>query len=187
MNSSPAASPARWLQCDIDLMIIYKRYIDKRLWSLRLSFFIFGAICFFAFKYHNENLGYFISVVLITLSLIGIKDFVVCSDSFQISNYYFFGLISRTWRFNKGDNVNVSTSGQDFGQDGDVPLIEDTAHGLGCLFSLFSIFVPPKITRKYFKIEKFDEFNKLSKSVYVLLDRPESNYLQTFVHQPQST
>ena len=81
---------------DSDLMIIYKRYIEKRLFSLRLTFFILGATCFFAFKSHYDNLGYFIAVALITFSIIVVKDFIVSLDSFLISKYYFFGLIKRT-------------------------------------------------------------------------------------------
>jgi hypothetical protein len=168
-------------------MIIYKRYIDKRLWSLRLTFFILGTICFFAFKYYHDNLGYFIAVVLITLSIIVVKDFIVCSHSFSISKYYFFGLIRKTWRFNKGDNVKVSSFGSDFGQDGEITVHDDTVSGLGCLFSIFSIFLPSKITMKEFKLEKFDEFNSHTKNVYILLNRPEFIHLETFIHQPQST
>ena len=185
--SSPAQSPARYVQCDSDLMIIYKRYIDKRLLSLRLTFFMLATICLFAFKYHYDNLGYFIAVVFITLSIIVVKGFTVWSDSFLISKYYFFGLIKKTWRFNKGENIKLSSFGSDFGQDGDVPDIDNIASGVGCLFSIFGMFVPPKITSKEFKVEKFDEASKLLNSVSVFLDRPEFNYLQTYIRPPQST
>ena len=170
-----------------NLMIIYKRNIDKRLLSLRLTFFVFGAICFFAFKYHYDNLGYFIAVALITLSIIVVKDFIVSFDSFSISKYYFFGLIKWRWRFNKEDKIKASSFGSDFGQDGEIPDYDYEASELGCLFSIFSTFVPPKITMKKFKVGKFDEFNRPLKSVHILLDKPEFNYLQKFIHQPQST
>lgn len=162
-------------------MTNYKRYIYNRLLSLRLSFFTLGIICFLAFKYHHDDLGYFITVVLLTLSIIVVKDLIVCTDSFQISKYYFFGLIKRTWQFNKGENIKVSSFGSDFGQDGDIPYIDDSASGLGCLFSIFSIFVPPKIIKKEFNVEKFGETNNLLNRVNILLDRPEFNYLKKFI------
>jgi hypothetical protein len=168
-------------------MIIYKRYIDKKLLILRLTFFILGTISFFAFKSHYDNLGYFITVVLITLSIIVVKDFIVLIDSFLISKYYFFGLIKRTWRFDKDENIKISSFGSDFGQEGDIPDIDQTASGLGCLFSIFSVFAPPKITNREFKIEKFDEINNLLNRVHILLDKPEYEFLQTFIHRPHST
>ena len=150
-------------------------------------FFILCAGCFLLFKYHYNNLGYFIAVVFITASIIVIKNLAVLSDSFEISKYYFFGLVKRAWQFNKDENIKVSSFGSDFGQDGDIPDIDGGASGIGCLFMIFSIFVPPKITKKEFKIEKFDDTNNLLKRVRIILDRSEFNYLQAFVSRPKST
>ena len=172
---------------EIDFMIIYKRYIDKKLLSIRLTFFILGTICFFAFKSHNDNLGYFIAVALITISIIVVNNVTIFFDSFLISKYYFFGLIKMTWCFKKVDKLKISSFGSDFGQEGEITVHDDTASGLGCLFSIFSIFLPSKITMKEIKIERFDEFDNLTKKVYILLDRPEFNFIKTFIPPPQST
>lgn len=168
-------------------MLNYKRHIDKKLLSLRLIFFILTTICFFAFKYQNENLGYFIAVVFLALSIIVVKGLVVFSDSFLVSKYYFFGLVKRTWQFTKGENINISSFGSDFGENQDISIHDDSASGIGCLLSIFLFLVPPKITIKRFSIEKFDETHKLLKSVSLLLDRSEFKYLQIFIYQPHDT
>jgi hypothetical protein len=162
-------------------MMIYKRYVDKKLLSLRLSFFILVPTCFLAFKYLYNNLGYFIAVTLITISIIVVKEFIVFSDSFQISKYYFFGLIKRNWQFNKAENIRISSFGSDFGEDGDIPDNDPTASGIGCLFSIFSVFMPPKIVKKEFKIEALNKSNNLIKRTNIFLDKCEFNYLLTFI------
>lgn len=147
-------------------------------------FLILGTGCFLAFKYHYDNIGYFVSVVLISLSIIVVKDVVISVNSFLVSKYYFFGLIKRTWNFNKGDNIELSSFGSDFGQDGESSFHDDTATGFGCLFMIFEVFVPPKIVMKEFKIEKIDNPYK---TVSILLDKYEFDNLLKLIHQPQST
>ena len=165
-------------------MTIYKRNIEKRLFSLRLAFLLLGSVCFLAFKYHHDNLGYFVTVVFIILSVIVVKDIEISVDSFLVSKYYFFGLIKWTWDFNKGNNIKVSSYGSDFGHDGESSFHYDTPTGLGCLFMIFEVFLPPKIVMKEFKIEII---NSPSKRVYILLDKYEFDNLQKLIHQPQST
>jgi len=172
------------VKCDNSLIIIYKRNIEKRVFSLRLVFLILGTGCFLAFNYHYDSLGYFVSVILITLSIIVVKDVAISVDSFLVSKYYFFGLIKWTWNFNKGNNIKLSSFGSDFGQDGESSFHDDTATGLGCLFMILEVFSPPKIVMKEFKIEKIDS---PSKRVYILLDKYEFDNLQKLIHHPQST
>ncbi len=82
-------------------------------------------------------MGYFIALIFVALSIIVVDDFVVFTDSFQITKYYFFGLIGRSWRFTAEDNIKVSPFGSDFGQDGDIVDMDDTVVGIGYLY-LFS-------------------------------------------------
>lgn len=163
-------------------MIIYKRHIGNKLLCLCLAFFILGITCFFAFQYNNDNLGYFIAVAIITLSIVVVKNFTVFPGSFVISNYYFFGLIKITWRFNKGDSITISSYGSDFGQNGEIPDYDHNyaTPGLGCLYSVFLIFFPFKIIKKNLKIEKIDESNKSLKRVHIFLNKYEFDCLQSF-------
>jgi hypothetical protein len=165
-------------------MIIYKRNIEKRLLSLRLALLILGGVSLLAFKYHHDNLGYFVTVVIITLSIIVVKDVAISVDSFSVSKYYFFGLVKWTWNFNKDNNIKLSSFGSDFGQDGESSFHDDTGTGIGCLFMIFEVFLPPKIVMKQFKIEKLDN---PTKRVDILLDKYEFDNLQQFIKQPQST
>ncbi len=162
-------------------MVIYKRNIYKKLLSLRIVFFVLITSFLLSFKYNQSNLGYFTSVVLITLSIIVIKDFIVFEDSFQVSKYYFFGLIKRKWQFNKSDNINVTSSCSEFGQDDNMPNIDDSiGSGLGCLFTIFFIFKPSKIVNRQFNFEQLDETFTHIKSVNVALDNNEFGFVKKY-------
>ena len=164
-------------------MLIYDRHIEKRLLGLRISFFILVTAFVLAFINHNEKPVYFISVVLFSLSFISIKKFIVSKDSFQISKFYFFGLIKRTWIFKKSDNIKVSTFGTDFGEEGDFPFVDSGDSAPLSIISFFFIVARPKITMNEFKVEKFDETNWLISSVRILLNKDEFNYLNSFIRQ----
>ena len=161
-------------------MIVYRRNIFRKLLSLRFSSLIIGAICFFFFYYHFDNLGYFTVVVLCTLAIIIIDDFIVSENSFSISKYYFFGFIKWTHLFNKGDKITASSYGSDFGEDGEIPDY-DASSGVGCLVSIFYVFVPPKISMKDFKIRKFDDYNTSIKRIQILLNKSEYEHLKKFI------
>ena len=166
-------------------MIIYKRHIENKLLSLRLSFIILVTTCALSFIYHYDKIGYFTSVVLLTLTFIVLKDFIVSPDSFRISKFYFFGLIKREWFFNKTENIKISTFGTDFGDDGDVVFIDSGVPAPLSILSFFLIFAPPKITMNEFKIEKMDEMYCPINAVRILLSEHEFNYLNPFIRRPQ--
>jgi len=162
-------------------MIIYKRNTDKKLLSLRVVFFVLVICCLFTFKYSYSNLGYFLLVIFITLSIIVIKNFMVFENSFQISKYYFFGLVKLKWEFNKSDNINVTSYDSDFGQDDDMPNIDDsTGTGLVCISSIFYIFKPSKIIYRQFNFELLDQNFTYLKSVNVALDDHEFNFVKDY-------
>jgi hypothetical protein len=162
-------------------MIIYERNINKKLFSLRIVFFLLVTSSLLAFQYNHTNLGYFLSVVTITLSIIVIKDFIVFEDSFQICKYYFFGLIKRKWEFNKSSNINVTSYDSEFWQNDDMPNIDDSSGtGLGCLFSIFFIFKPSKIVNRQFNFELLDETFKHLKSVHVALNNNEFGFVKDY-------
>jgi hypothetical protein len=74
-------------------MVMYSRNVSKKLFSLRLAFVLLSIICFLAFIFRQNNLGYFIAVVWLTLSTIVVKNIVIKADSLVITKYYIFGLI----------------------------------------------------------------------------------------------
>ena len=163
-------------------MKLYKRNIDKKVLILRLTFLTLTITCFLAFNFHYDNLGYFIAVVFVFLSLIILDNVIVYSDSFLIRKYYFFGLCRRTWYFDKGQKIKISSFGSDFGQDGEIPDY-DSSHvvpGLGCLFSIISVFLPHKIVRQEFKVEKLDILDNSIDTAYIVLDRQEFSLLDKF-------
>jgi len=137
-------------------------------------------LCLFAFRNHFENLGYFLAVLLLASSIITIKKFVITEREILVSKYYFFGIIKCNWKFGKYDQVRISSFGSDFGKEGEVPDFQNTSE-LGCLFSILAIFLPYRITKKAFTIEKLGESNRHKRRVQILLDETEFGHLKKFV------
>jgi hypothetical protein len=121
------------------------------------------------------------------VSIIVVKDFEVYPESFQISKYYLFGLIKRKWQFNRGDKIEITSFDSEFGAEGDPVDTDITGTGLGCIVSIFSAFMPSTVIRKGFNIEMFNEEKELLKRVHIVLDKPEYNYLKTFISLPHCT
>lgn len=163
-------------------MLSYKRNITAKLLSLRLSFFVLVIACFLLFKFQYESAGYFLVAILLALSIIVVKGLEVYNDSFQIIKYYFFGLISWKWRFNKKDIVRVTPVDPDpaGGDDIDAGAVVPEA---GCLFLFISIFGPPKNNNEVFNVGKFDEIGKAIRIVKVRLNEQELNLLLPFIKQ----
>lgn len=161
-------------------MIFYKRNIESKLFSLRLLFLILATSCFLAFKYHQDNVGYFVSVILIMVSMIVVKDIVIYVDSFLVSKYYFFGLIKSTWNFKKEMTIKLSSFGSDYGENGESPMYDDPATELGCLFMIIAIFSPPAITMKAITIETIDT---PVQRVVLALNKYEFDTVQKFIGQ----
>lgn len=161
--------------------MMYERNNHLRLLILRLSLIVLGTICSLAFMFNNQNLGYFIIVIILSLSFIVVNGFSVQDDSFQISRYYFFGIFKKRWQFHKVDHLKISSFGPGFGEDGNSSYLDDGETGLGCLFSLFTLFVPPKIQRREFKIESFTDTNDRQSTVSIILNKEEYNYLVPFI------
>ena len=161
-------------------MIIYRRNISNRLLALRVSFFIATLLCVFAFKYHFENLGYFLSVLLVTSSIIIVNDFVVTDQELNVSKYYMYGFIKINWKYLKNDQIKISSYGSDFGKEGEIPDFQNTSD-LGCLFSIFAVFLPYRITKKSFTLERLGESIQHKRQVQILLNEVEFGHLQKFV------
>ncbi len=166
-------------------MIIYRRHISNRLLALRLSFIIATLLCVLAFKFHFENLGYFLSVLLVVSSLIVINDFVVTDKELIVSKYYLFGLIKINWKYLKFDHIKITSYGSDFGKEGETPDFQNVSD-LGCLFSIFAVFQPYRITKKSFTLEKLDDSNKKKTKVQILLNSVEFRHLKEFVTDSHS-
>lgn len=169
-----------------NLMIIYHRHISNQLLYLRLSFFILGAGCFSAFNDHYNNLGYCIAVTLFFVSTISLKNLTIYTDSFLIEKYYCFGFIKKSRQFTKEDNLRLTSFGSNFGESGETPDHANDPVGLGCLYSVFSVFLPPTITKKPFKVAQLDELNTILKSVTIILNKTEYNHLLPFIKTTES-
>ena len=155
-------------------MQIYKRNIQKKLFSLRLILIflvIFGALLF---ANKNYNVLYLIGVFFVFLNLIVVKDFRVSLNSFEIVKYFFFGLIPISWSFEKTDVITIKSDGSIFGSDAEVP-DTDQGHTLaGILFGcLYPIFVRPKIGVIEFSIHKIESNGKVSGKVLIFLNANE--------------
>jgi hypothetical protein len=162
-------------------MIISQRNTRNNVLALRFSFLILMLACLGAFTWHYSILGYVMVIILLTLSIVVVKDFMVTANAFRITQYYCFGFFKKTWHFNKGENIRISSFDPDFGQDADMQDTIAEPEALGCLWTIFSAFIPSKITKRHIKIEKLDEAGKPISRVGILLSSKEFNYIQQFI------
>lgn len=161
--------------------IIYQRNIDRKLFMLRLIFLVLLAGCILCFTGQQEGLGYLLVILLLTLNFIVITGLTVTAGSFGITKYYAFTLIKQTWRFNKGENLRLYSRDPDFGQGAEKITVAEEPEELGCLFAVFSVFVPSTITKRQYEMVQRDEYNDSIKKVRILLSCTEFNYLSTFI------
>ena len=160
-------------------MIIYSRDIYKKLFVLRLSFVLLLPLCILSFLYGNSSLGYFVSVALLTLCPIVVKDFVVEESSFYISKYYIFGLIKVTWKFDERHLLKITSFGDAFGSVGDSTHEGSGSSELGCLYMILSVFLPPVVIQKRFKLSQIKDQRSIS--VDIMLNEAEYDMLKRFL------
>jgi hypothetical protein len=161
-------------------MVMYSRNVSKKLFGLRLVFVLLSISCFLAFIFQQNNLGYFIAVVWLTLSTIAIKDIVIKADSLLITKYYIFSLVKFSWEFNKADKVKLYSLEASFGEDGGPIFQYDDGSGLGCLLMIVEVFLPSKIVKQQFTIE---DINSPRKRVQILLSKLEFDSIKNWLSQ----
>ncbi|MCW3110406.1 MAG: hypothetical protein JWQ09_4912 [Segetibacter sp.] len=163
-------------------MIIYQRNFKKRLRSLRILFVTLVCLCFYTFIRHILILEYVSTALFISLSLLVVKDFSFSQDSLQITKFYFFGFIKMKWLFDKTENIKVTSSSPNFGEEFDPPSFNawETAT-LGCIASILFTFFPPRVTHKKFTIESLDNSGKVIRHVQLLINKEEYGLLKTLI------
>ncbi len=163
-------------------MLLYKRNYERKLISLRISFIALTSISVYFYTNKISGLVYLSALALVLLSFYVIKNFSEYEDSFEITKFYFFGLFTKKWRFDKMDNIRLKLPTQNFGDEFEAPSFDDASHtGLGCLPFTFFMFFPPRITHMKFLIQSFDDVGKTLKQVSIFLDRNEYNIMQNII------
>lgn len=159
-------------------MASYKRNIGKKLFFLRFLFVLALITSIFSAIFNLSNLVYFVMVVSITIGCIVVKDFIVLQDSFEITKYYFFGLIKKRLHFEKNEIITLSSSSLDFGQTDDTGISDIDDFGIGCLPFLFFLFFPPVTKERRFEIKKTSESGVSLGRVRIFLNQYEFNFLR---------
>jgi hypothetical protein len=159
----------------------YNRNISKKLISLQLLLAVLLTGALVSFHYQKSNLGYFLAVSLIFLSLIVLKDFRVTNDAVQVKKYFAFGILPLTWTFNQYE-IRYEMYGSGFDGIPDQTYDDDSGTGLGCLFMIYSMVFPGKISKVNFTIFNTAK-NGFFKSVNILLNKREYDKLFEFVHR----
>ncbi len=86
------------------------------------------------------------------------------------------------------DSIKMRSFDLDYGENGESfsYAYDDPIGGLGCLFSVLYYFIPPKIKKRKFIIEKFGETNEVLNRISIILDKREFDYLSSFINQTKS-
>lgn len=163
-------------------MIFYKRNIYGKLFILRSISFVAGVFCYFSFKDGYTNLGYFLSVVLIFLSIIIIEDLVVYPDWFKVKRFYFLGLLPVKWTFCKADNVVLHSNTSGFEEEDDADGFSHFETPAGCLFYIYSLFGKKnRVTHRKFTIKKKAVAPGFRNSVEMFLSKPEYQLINEII------
>jgi hypothetical protein len=161
-------------------MVIYKRNIENKLMALRIVSLLLGFLCYYSFDSFNTNLGYFLSVILVLLSIVVIENFKVFPNSFQVKRFYFFGFFPVKWNFMK-DEFDIRSYGSNYGEEGDALELGQAETGAGCLFYLFTIFSSKgRITHRKFILRKKGSGLFSLNRVDILLSNEEYELLKGF-------
>ena len=88
-------------------MVVYKRNIESKLLALRMVFALIVLTGFYSIIKHHAIVSYFVVSVFIFVSIIVVKELDVSFDSFNVTKYYFFGLIKRKWPFDNSENISI--------------------------------------------------------------------------------
>ena len=163
-------------------MIIYQRNFDKQLRSLRILFAALICAFSYAFVKHIIILDYVLTFLFVSLSLLVVKDFSFSPGYLEIKKFYFFGIIKRKWCFDKTENIKVTSSNPDFGEEFDPPSFDDwETPTLGCLASILFTIFPTRVTHKKFTIESLEGSEKVTKRVQILINKEEYGLLKTLI------
>jgi hypothetical protein len=88
-------------------MTVYKRNTTSKLLLLRLSFMASIFLCFYLFNQGLNDYAFVLVVLIIFCSVIPVTTLKIEEDAFTVRQFYFYGFISRSHTFIKGDNVII--------------------------------------------------------------------------------
>lgn len=122
-------------------MILYQRNINNKLLILWTSFVLLLTVLLYSIIKEQVNLTYFISVVLLLISLIHITGITIYKDSFVIHKYYLFGFIRKSWKVDKHQTLKAELYSTE-----EIPDIPDTNTWLDIIaVFLFGWFITERV------------------------------------------
>jgi hypothetical protein len=164
-------------------MIFYRRNIYSKLIALRGLSIVTGILCYLSFDAGYTSLGYFLSVVLVFLSIIVIKDIVVFPDSFRVKKVYFFGILPISWSFKKNEKVVLHSYTSGFEEEDDADGFSHLETPAGCLFYFYSVFGKKnRVTHRKFTIGKEDGKTGLLGKTEMFLSKQEYQLIKDIIN-----
>ena len=163
-------------------MIFYRRNISGKLIALRGISIVTAILCYLSFDSGYTNLGYFLSVVLVFLSIIVIKDLVVFPDSFRVKKIYFFGFLPIGWRYTKKEKIILHSYASEFEEEDDAGGFSNMETAAGCLFYIYSVFGKQnRITHRKFTIKKEVDKPGFRGEVEIFLSKREYQLIKKII------
>lgn len=101
-------------------MPTYKRNIKTQLYSLRLFFIGTLLLCIYLFRHSLADYGYLLLMILLFISIVPVTGLFIDNSSFLVTQYYFFGLIKRTFYFQNSDNIELQPFDIELSDAGDI-------------------------------------------------------------------
>ena len=163
-------------------MIFYRRNIYNKLIVLRGLSIVTGILCYLSLDKGIVNLGYFLAVVLVFLSIVVIKNLVVFPDSFQVKKIYFFGVFPVNWNFRKDERVVLHSYTSEFEEEDDADGFSHMETTAGCLFYIYAVFGKQnRITHRKFSIKKEISKSGFLGEVEIFLSKEEYQLIKDII------
>jgi len=155
-------------------MNIYKRPIKAKLTSLRVLFLVYFLLGILVLLEKWENAGYVLALAFLFSNLFVVNDFRYSIGSFTVVKHYFFGLIPFSWKFEKGDRIEMKSAGGSFDDEPDLPISYEDPYGLGALYGcLYPVIAKPKTGAVKYTILETGASGKPVKQVSLFITKEE--------------
>ena len=152
-------------------MEIYKRNITTTLWALRIGFVTAILLGVYLVEASHADYAFVLFFLLLCGSVFAVTDLHISLGYLLVRQYYIYGIIPRTWKFNKTDHIRLEPS--------DLLMSDTRVVHSDEWYDIFWVVVPEKeITIQKYVLKYYNSWARL-KSIKLTLSAVEVNTLNS--------
>lgn len=151
-------------------MEIYKRNIATTLWALRIGFIATILLGIYLIQTSHTDYAFVLFFLLVCGAIFPVTSLKISLGRLEVRQYYVYGILYRTWKFNKTDHVRLEPL--------DLVISDAGVVHADDWYDAFWVAVPDKeITIKKYVLKYFNSWAKL-KRIKLTLSAEELNTLK---------